>query len=42
MVNSFALSLDIPVIINILYEMIKILLEKMVNAVHLCWLHKEK
>ena len=32
MVNSFVFSLDIPVIINILYEMIKIVHEKMLNA----------
>ena len=32
MVNSFVFSLDIPVIINILYEMIKIVHEKILNA----------
>ena len=35
MVNSFVFSLDIPVIINILDEMNKILHEKMLNAIHL-------
>ena len=33
MVNSFLALLEIPVIINILYEMIKILHEKMFNAI---------
>ena len=35
MVNPFIVSLDIPVIISILYEMIKILHEKMLNAIYL-------
>ena len=34
-VNSFGFSIDIPVIINILYEIIKILHEKMLNATYL-------
>ena len=33
--------LDIPVMINILYEMIRILLEKMLNAVYLYWFHND-
>ena len=41
MVNSFALSLDIPVMINILYKMIKILHEKMLNAIYLYWFHND-
>ena len=39
MVNLFAFSLDVPVMINILYEMIKIVHEKMLNAIYLYWLH---
>ena len=39
MVNSFAFSLDIPVMINTLYKMIKIMLEKILNAMYLYWLH---
>ena len=35
MVNSFVFSLDIPVMINILYEMIKIVLAEMLNAIYL-------
>ena len=34
-VNSFVLSLNIPVMIKILYEMIKILHEKMLNITYL-------
>ena len=41
MVNSFVFSLDIPVIVNILYKMIKILHEKMLNAIYLCWFHND-
>ena len=41
MVNSFVFSLNIPVMINILYEMIKILLEKMLNAIYLFWFHDD-
>ena len=35
MVNSFLASLDIPVMIKILYGIIKILQEKMLNAIYL-------
>ena len=41
MVNLFVVSLDIPVMVNILYEMIKILLEKMLNAIYLYWFHND-
>ena len=41
MVNSFVVSLDIPVMINILYEMIKILCEKMLDAIYLYWFHND-
>ena len=41
MVNSFVFSLDILVMINILYEMIKILHEKMLNAIYLYWFHND-
>ena len=34
MVNSFVYSLDNPVIFNILYKMIDILHEKMLNAIY--------
>ena len=34
MVNSFVFSLDIPVMINILYKMIKILHKKILNAIY--------
>ena len=33
--NSFVLPLDIPVIVNILYKMIKILHVKMLNSIYL-------
>ena len=36
--NSFVFSLDIPVMVDILYEMIEILYEKMLNAICLYWL----
>ena len=39
MINSFLASLDIPPIINILNEMIKILHEKRLNAIYLYWCH---
>ena len=44
MVNSFVLLLYILVMINILYEMemIKILHDKMLNAIYLYWLHNVK
>ena len=42
MVNSFVFSLDIPVMFNILYKMIKILhTKKMLNAIYLYWLHND-
>ena len=41
MVGSFVFSLDIPVIINILYEMITILHEKMLNTIYLYWFHND-
>ena len=41
MVNSFVFSLDIPVLINILSEMIKIMYEKMLNAIYLYWFHND-
>ena len=34
MVNSFLFSLEIPVIISILYEIIKVMYEKVVNAIY--------
>ena len=39
MVNSFVVSLDITVLINILQEITKILKEKMLYAINLYWLH---
>ena len=42
MVNAFVHSSGIPVAINILYEkIIKILHEKMLNAIYLYWLHND-
>ena len=41
MVNSFVFSLDIPVMINILYETIKVLHEKMRNAIYFYWFHND-
>ena len=41
MVNAFVFSFDIPVMINILYEMIKILRAKMLNAIYLYWFHND-
>ena len=41
MINWFVFPLDIPVIINILYEMIKILHVKMLNAICLYWFHND-
>ena len=38
MVNSFVFSLDIPVLFYILYKIIKIQREKMLNAIYLYWL----
>ena len=40
-VGSFVFSLDVPVIINILYEMITILHEKMLNTIYLYWFHND-
>ena len=37
MVNYFVFSLNIPVTIKILYEMNKILHEKLLNAIYLAW-----
>ena len=39
--NSFLVSLKIPVMIDILYEMIKILQEKMSNGIYLCWFNSD-
>ena len=39
MVNSFAVSLNVPVINNIPYEMIKSLPEKILNAIYWNWLY---
>ena len=39
MVNLFVCSLDIPVMINVLYEIIKFLQEEMLNAIYLYWSH---
>ena len=39
MVNLFVFSLDNPVMINILYKVIKTLQEKMLNAIFLYWFH---
>ena len=41
MVNLILVSLEIPVVINILYEMIKILHKKMLNAMYLYWFHND-
>ena len=41
MVNSFVFSSDISVTINILYEMIKVLHEIMLNAIYLYWFHND-
>ena len=41
MVNPLVFSLDIPVMINMLYEMIKILHEKMLNAMYLSWFYND-
>ena len=41
MVNYFVFSLDIPLIINILYKMITILHETMLNAIYLYWFHSD-
>ena len=41
MVNSFGFSLGIPLTINILYEMITIIHEKMLNPIYLCLFHND-
>ena len=41
MANLFVFSLDIPVMTNILYEMIKILHEKMLTLIYLYWFHND-
>ena len=41
MVNSFVFSLNIPVMINILSEMIKILHEKILNVIYLYRFHND-
>ena len=41
MVYLFLVSLEIPVMINFLYEMIKVLHEKMFNAIYLYWFHND-
>ena len=41
MINSFVVSLDIPVMIKMLYEIIEILHEKILNAVYLYSLRKD-
>ena len=41
MVNSFLVSLDIPKLIIILYEIIKILQEKMLKSIYLYWFHND-
>ena len=41
MVDSFIYSLGIPVMIKILYKLIKTLHEKMLNAMHLHWFHND-
>ena len=41
MVNSFVSSLDITVMIHILYEIVKILQEKMLNAICMYRFHSD-
>ena len=41
MINSFVLSLGIPVMINILCKMIRILHEKILNAIYLYYFHDD-
>ena len=41
MVNSFLFSLAIPIMFNILYKMIKILYEEMLNAINLYWFYND-
>ena len=42
MVNSFLASLEILVMINILWKMIKILHEKMLIEIYLHWFYNDK
>ena len=39
MVNSFVASWDIPIMMRILYKMIKVLHKKMLNTIDLYWFH---
>ena len=39
--SDFVFTLDIPVTINILFEMMKILHENMLNAIYLYWFHND-
>ena len=41
MVNSFVVSLDITVMINILQEIIKVLHEKMLKTIDFYWFHSD-
>ena len=41
MFNSFVLSLDAPVMINILDEIITIMHENMLNAIYLYWFYND-
>ena len=41
MVNSFVVSLDITVTINILQETIKVFLEKTLESINLHWFHND-
>ena len=41
MVNSLVFSLDITIMMNILYKIIKILHEKMLNAIYLYLFHND-
>ena len=41
MVNSLVFSLDIAIMMNILYKIIKILHEKMLNAIYLYLFHND-
>ena len=41
MVNSIVISLDISVMINILYKKVKIPHEKILNAIYFYWSHND-
>ena len=41
MVNSFLTSLEIPVMINILHKMVKVLPKKILNAIYLYWFYND-